>query len=26
MASGLHQGLRADPKAIERDFAKYLPR
>ena len=25
MASGLRQGLLADPKAIERDFAKYLP-
>jgi NAD(P)-dependent dehydrogenase (short-subunit alcohol dehydrogenase family) len=26
MARGLRQGLLADPQAIERDFAKYLPR
>jgi NAD(P)-dependent dehydrogenase (short-subunit alcohol dehydrogenase family) len=26
MAAGIHQGLAADAKAIEKDFAKYLPR
>ncbi|MDE0908129.1 MAG: hypothetical protein OSB18_12205, partial [SAR324 cluster bacterium] len=25
MASGVSQGLAADPKAIEKDFAQYLP-
>jgi len=25
MAAGMHQGLAADPKAIEKDLAKYLP-
>jgi NAD(P)-dependent dehydrogenase (short-subunit alcohol dehydrogenase family) len=25
MATGMHQGLSADPKAVEKDLAKYLP-
>jgi hypothetical protein len=25
MASGMSQGLAADPKAVEKDLAKYLP-